>query len=355
MKNQPTLALKKKTLGGNNPPFIIAELGANHNGDMALARKLIDQAKAAGADCAKFQSWSKDSVFSKIVYQQNYFLNDDYRNRTDYTLEQIVDKYSIKPNELREMKKYCDDKGIVFASSPFSKPEVDLLVELDVDFIKIASMDCTNFPFLKYVAQTKKPIVLSTGFAKFSEIAAAVETIEAEGNTSLCILHCVSNYPPKDTNVNLNNMETLHEMFPQYPIGFSDHTLGTSIPLAAIAKGACLIEKHFTLDKEMPGWDHKISADQKELETICTEGRRINEALGSFRRKVTSDDLERMPAFRRSVVTAGPIKKGQVIRREDLDFKRPGSGIPPGQADWIVGSTAKHDLEADVLIKREDY
>ncbi len=350
------MKIGNREIGSGHAPFIIAEIGANHNGEMNLAKALIDKAVEAGADCVKFQSWSKQSIFSKIVYEQNYFLGDDYRNRTDFTLAQIVEKYALKPEQLVELKSYCDTKKVIFSSSPFSKPEVDLLADtLDVDFIKIASMDCTNFPFLEYVAKKKKPIILSTGFATMSELTKAVETIEAAGQREICILHCVSNYPPKDYNVNLNNIQTIQSLFPDHPVGFSDHSLGTCIPLAAIAKGAAVVEKHFTLDKNMFGWDHKISADFSELKTLVDDAKRVTAALGSHRRKLTSDDHERIPAFRRSIVTAKSVKKGEKITWEHLDFKRPGSGLAPEMAAWIVNSEAKRDIAADELLKREDF
>ena len=190
-------------------PYIIAELGANHNGDMDLARKLIDAAKEAGADCVKFQSWTKNSVFSKIKYKENYFLNDDYRGLDDYDLEQIVDAYAISENQLRDMNDYCDGLEIDCISTPFSKKETDFLVEeLDVPFIKIASMDLNNYPFLDYVARKKKPIVLSTGLSELYEIDKAIQTIESTGNNQLVILHCVALYPTPDKDVNLNNIDT---------------------------------------------------------------------------------------------------------------------------------------------------
>jgi len=236
-------------------PYIIAELGANHNGDMDLAKKLIMEAKKAGADCVKFQSWTKDSVFARQKYEQNYFLSDDYRDRGDTTLEKIVEEYSISEDELLKMKKFADQQGIDCTSTPFSKHEADFLVDvLDAPFIKVASMDLNNYPFLEYLAKKSKPIVLSTGLSELYEIDQAIRTIEEAGNIQISVLHCVSIYPPKDEQVNLNNIETLQKLYPNYPIGFSDHTLGIAIPLASVAKGACIIEKHFTLDKNMPGW-----------------------------------------------------------------------------------------------------
>lgn len=335
-------------------PYIIAEIGSNHNGDMELARKLILRAKDAGADCVKFQSWTKDTIFSKGVYEKNYFLNDDYRQRTDYSLEQIVEEFAITEEQLREMKEYADNIGIDFASTPFSLREVDFLVDkLKANFVKIASMDLNNYGFIEYIAKKNKPIVLSTGLSTLSEIDKAVRTIESTGNSNLVLLHCVSLYPPDDCQVNLNNMDTLRKIYP-YPVGFSDHTLGYSIPLAAVAKGACVIEKHFTLDKDMFGWDHKVSADFQEMKIITSESKRIQKALGTSR-IVVNENEERIAAFRRSIVAGQKIKKGTVITEDMLDFKRPAEGIEPEYVRFIVGKTAKRDIEYDELIKMEDF
>jgi sialic acid synthase SpsE len=334
-------------------PYIIAEIGSNHNGDMELAKKLIIEAKKAGADCVKFQSWSKDTIFARKKYEENYFLADDYRNRNDYTLEEIVEEYSISEEELLEMKKFADEVGIDCTSTPFSKREADFLVnKLDSPFIKVASMDLNNYPFLEYLAKKNKPIVLSTGLSELYEIDKAIKTIENAGNNKIIILHCVSIYPPKDSEVNLNNIKTLQKIYP-YPIGFSDHTLGTSIPLGAVALGACIIEKHFTLDKNLEGWDHKVSATPDELKDIVENSKRINDALGSYR--ISSvEDYERKREFRRSIVLTRDMKKGEVIQKEDLDYKRPGIGLEPGMSEFIIGMKVNKDLQKDHILTKED-
>ena len=344
---------KEKEVYNFGEPYIIAELGSNHNGDMELAKKLIDAAKESGADCVKFQSWSKDTIFSKIKYEENYFLSDDYRNRDDTTLEEIVEKYSISQRELYEMKKYCDEVGIDFACTPFSKKEVDFLVdELDVPFVKVASMDLNNYPFLEYIANKGKPIVLSTGLSELYEIDKAIRTIEDTGNRNIVILHCVSIYPPKDEEVNLNNIRTFQNIYP-YPVGFSDHTLGYEIPLASVAFGACLIEKHFTLDKNLPGWDHKVSATPDEMKIIVEGSKRIHKALGSYR-ITAEEDIERRTEFRRSIVLTRSLKKGERIRMEDVDFKRPARGLPPEMVKFVVGRRVNKDLDCDHILKLED-
>ena len=344
----------KTTVQNYSKPYIIAELGSNHNGDMQLAKKLIKEAKEAGADCVKFQSWTKDTIFAQVKYEDNYFISDDYRNRTDYTLEQIVKAYSISENELREMKKFCDSIDIDFSSTPFSKKEADFLIdELNAPFIKIASMDLNNLPFLDYLARKNKPILISTGLSELYEIDKAINTIESAGNFKIAILHCVSTYPPVDSDVNLNNIKTLMNTYPNYCIGFSDHTIGIEIPLAAVALGSCIIEKHFTLDKNMPGWDHKVSASKEELTQIVKGATRINEALGSFR-VTASESQEKISEFRRSIVLTRKMKRGEVITKNDIDYKRPGTGLNPALTSFIVGLSINKDLDYDHILTQGD-
>jgi len=345
---------KNKEVYNYSNPYIIAELGANHNGDMKLAKKLIIQAKEAGADCVKFQSWSKDSVFAKKKYKDNYFIADDYRDRTDYTLEEIVEAYSISEDELLDMKKFADEIGIDCTSTPFNKKEADFLVDkMDTPFIKVASMDLNNYPFLEYLAKKNKPIIISTGLSELYEIDKAVKTIEDAGNTQIVILHCVATYPPEDKDVNLNNIKTLMQTYPNYPIGFSDHTLGTAIPLASVALGVCLIEKHFTLDKNMEGWDHKVSATKEEMKEIVENSKRISESLGSFRISATESD-EKKREFRRSIVITRDMKEGNIISQSDIDYKRPGGGFDPDMTEFLVGRTVNKDLLNDHILTKED-
>ncbi|BCB96335.1 N-acetylneuraminate synthase [Dissulfurispira thermophila] len=345
---------EKKEVFNFCKPYIIAEIGANHNGDMDLAKKLIVAAKEAGSDCVKFQSWTKDSIFSRKKYEDNFFLNDDYRNRTDYTLEEIVDKYSLSEEKLLELKAFADKIGIDCISTPFSKKEADFLVDMmQAPFIKVASMDLNNYPFLEYLAKKGKPMVISTGLSEFYEIDKAIKTIEKAGNNQIVILHCVSTYPPRDEDVHLNNIKTLMNIYPEYPIGFSDHTIGIAIPLAAVALGACVIEKHFTLDKNMEGWDHKVSATPDELKAIVENANRIYKAMGSYRIVVT-ETPERIVEFRRSIVLRRDMKKGEIITYDDIDYKRPGNGLAPELTDFVVGHKVNKDLKYDHILKKED-
>lgn len=334
-------------------PYIIAEIGANHNGDIVLAKEMILKAKECGADCVKFQSWSKDSIFSRSVYRDNYFLRDDYRNRTDYTLEEIVDKYSIGQKEHIALKEYCDEIGIDFASTGFCRGEIDFLVdELQVPFIKVASMDVNNIPFLKYIASKNVPVIISTGLCELSDVVDAIKCLENNGCKQIVILHCVSIYPPKDEQVNLNNIEMYKKLF-DYPIGYSDHTLGAIAPIMSLTMGVCMLEKHFTLDKNMVGWDHKISADPVELKEIAEAAAVGYQMLGSYH-KVVSEDEERRNAFQRSIVAARDLKAGEVICESDIDYKRPGTGISPKYYELIIGRTLKTDIQYDELITWED-
>ncbi|MDK9762814.1 N-acetylneuraminate synthase family protein [Vibrio sp. D420a] len=345
---------QKKDVFNFCKPYIIAELGSNHNGDMELAKKLIIEAKEAGADCVKFQSWSKDTIFAKKKYEDNYFIADDYRDRTDFTLEEIVEEYSISEQELLDMKAFADAVGIDCSSTPFSQSEADFLVDkMETPFIKVASMDLNNYPFLEYLAKKGKPMVISTGLSEMYEIDKAVKCIEATGNKNIVILHCVSTYPPVDSDVNLNNIKTLMSTYPEYSVGFSDHTIGTEIPLASAAMGACLIEKHFTLDKNMEGWDHKVSANKTELSMIVNGVKRINDALGSYR--ISAPETEEKKAeFRRSIVLTRAMKAGEAIQTSDLDYKRPGTGLKPEMTDFVIGMTVKKDLPFDHILCKED-
>lgn len=344
----------KKNIFNYCKPYIIAELGSNHNGDMELARKLIVEAKEAGADCVKFQSWSKNSLFSQKKFDDNYFIADDYRNRTDYTLEEIVEAYSISEKELLEMKQFADELEIDCTSTPFSKKEADFLVDkMDSPFIKVASMDLNNYPFLKYLANKGKPMVISTGLSELYEIDKAIKTIERTGNTQIIILHCVATYPPADSDTNLNNIKTLIAAYPDYPVGFSDHSLGTVIPLAAVALGACVIEKHFTLDKNLEGWDHEVSAIKDEMQRIVTGSQIISKALGTFRITATESD-EKKREFRRSIVLTRSVKKGEILKENDLDCKRPGGNFDPEMATYLIGRTVRKDLGNDHILTNND-
>ena len=337
-------------IGPEKPPYIIAEIGSNHNGDMALCRRLIDAAAEAGAHAVKFQSWSETSLIAKEEYERNTVYTD--KKKHFGPLQEMVKAYQLTPEQHLEALSYCKTRGIAFCSSVFSREEADLLDRLDVPFYKFASMDIVHLELLKYVARKQRPLLIATGMATLGEIEQAVETVRGEGNDQIVLLHCISIYPPEYASIHLRNMVTLEQAF-DVPVGFSDHTLGVSIPLAAIALGACVIEKHFTLDKDMEGWDHAISADPPELRTIVEEGRNVFTALGSSVRTVSDAELEKRKKFRRSLVVRQALQKGHVLTQDDLDAKRPGTGISPDKMTYVLNRRLVSDLEEDQVLQWE--
>jgi N-acetylneuraminate synthase len=345
------LTIADRAVGPGEPLWVIAEIGANHNGDMDLARRIIDAAKEAGADAVKFQSWSKDSLVSRAEYAR-----DTRYARLDpsaLTLEQAVERYQFTPAQHRDVAGYCRQRGITFFSSCFSAAEVELLESLDVPAYKIASMDVNHLPLLDVVASTGKPVLLSTGMATLGEIETALTRLRRGGAGSIALLHCVSLYPCPPAEANLRNIPMLERAF-GVPIGFSDHTLGVAVPLAAVVFGACILEKHFTIDKALEGWDHAISADPTELATIVRGGRAVQEALGHSERIVGPAELEKRKAFRRRAVARRDLQKGSRMRAEDLEFKRPGTGIGPDQIDSVLGRTLLRDVGAEEELEWSD-
>ncbi|WP_421813322.1 N-acetylneuraminate synthase family protein [Flagellimonas sp.] len=338
----------RKKIKNYTEPYIIAEIGANHNGDMELAKEMIISAKEAGADCVKFQSWTPKSLIAKEEYERNQVYNDSKKKHFG-SLEEMVKKYALTNEQHKELNNFCDDNQITFASSPFSKAEARLLNDLDVPFFKIASMDINYLDFIQEVAAYQKPMIISTGMADLSEIQRAVDACLKVGNERIILLHCISIYPPKYQDIHLNNITMLQKAF-GLPVGFSDHTIGVSIPLASVALGSCLIEKHFTIDKYLPGWDHEISADPSEMKTICSESKNIVNSLGSFERTVSEAELEKRKKFRRSLVVNGDLKKGHRLTKDDLTAKRPGTKIAPDEMKYVVGRTLNQDIEEDGLI-----
>jgi len=343
---------KKKEVFNFCKPYIIAEIGANHNGDMELAKKMIDSAIECGCDAVKFQSWDTKSLVSEPEYDANTVYNDSVKKHFG-SLKEMVEKYYLRKEQHYELRDYCIKNGIDFNSTPFSTEEVDLLNDLGIEFYKVASMDINNLLLLKYMAKFDKPIVLSTGMASLGEIENAIKTIEDEGNRNIILLHCISIYPPEYKDINLKNMKMLQDTF-GYPVGFSDHTIGTSIPLASMAFGACIIEKHFTTDKNLPGWDHEISANPQEMKIIVEESDNIRCALGSLRRVVSKAEEEKKIKFRRSIVLARDMKQGELLKEEDFSFKRPGTGFSPDESKFLLGKKLSKDLKFDHILTNED-
>lgn len=336
-----------RSVGPGHRPYIIAEIGSNHNGDMGLCRRLIDAAAAAGADAVKFQSWSETS----LIAEEEYARNTEYSDKKKHfgSLREMVKAYQFTAQQHREAHAHCRKRRIAFCSTPFSTEEVDLLEKMDVPFFKIASMDIVHLPLLEYAARKQRPMIVSTGMATLAEIEQAVTAIRNTGNNQIILLHCISIYPPDYKSINLRNITTLLQAF-DVPVGFSDHSLGTAIPLAAISLGASVIEKHFTIDKDMAGWDHAISADPPELREIVEEGRNIFAALGSTVRIVSDAELEKRKKFRRSLVMRSHAKKGHIVVKGDLNAKRPGTGISPDELPYVLGRRLAADLGEDQVV-----
>jgi len=330
-------------IGENIKPYIIAEMNTSHFGSMETAKKMIEEAKKAGCDCVKFQSWSSDSLYSKSFYDENPIA------------KRIINKFALNDDEMTEVAKYCKEIGIDFSSTPYSNREVDFLInDCDAAFIKIASMELNNHPYLEYIGKTGTPIILSTGMGELEEIKKAVKTIENTGNKNICILHCISIYPCETSTINLKNISGLIKEFPDYLIGYSDHSLGTEMASAAIALGACVIEKHFTLDSSKIGMDNQMASEPDEMTQMVQNCKNVQIALGSPNRTVLFDELEQRKNMRRSVIASKDLKAGSKISIADLDVKRPGTGIPPEEMKTLVGKTLNRDIEANTLIKKSD-
>jgi N-acetylneuraminate synthase len=338
-----SLSIAGREIGSDKPPYVIAEIGANHNGDMQLCRRLVDAARECRIDAVKFQSWSKQSLISRAEYARNTRYSSD---QGAPSLEQAVERYQLTPAQHREIAAYCRDRGVVFFSSCFSRTEVDLLESLQAPAYKIASMDVNHLSLLAHVARTGKPVLLSTGMATLGEVERALAVLREYGAGSIALLHCVSVYPCPPELVNLRMLETWRRAF-GIAVGYSDHTLGTAVPLAAVALGACIIEKHFTLDHGLPGWDHAISADPDELRALIQGSRHIHAALGAAVRVVSPSETEKRKAFRRRMVAARSIARGERLTEADVEFKRPGTGIHPDELRYVLGRTVLRDIEAD--------
>ena len=324
-------------------PYIVAEVNSSHNGNVEVARQMIKAAKETGCDCVKFQSWSAESLYSKSYYDKNPIT------------KRIVTKFSLSQDQLREMAIYCKEQGIGFSSTPYSEPEVDFLAdECEVPFIKIASMEVNNFSFLTYIAKKGLPIVLSTGMAEIEEVKKAVKVIEDAGNKQICLLHCISIYPAEPTTINLNNIKMLRDLFPDYPIGFSDHTLGNEIACAAVAMGASLIEKHLTLDKAKMGMDNNMAIEPDEMKALVDNCHIVQKSLGSYDRVVREDEYAQRLKMRRSVIATQDLEVGTILDESMLGAKRPGDGIQLEEIPSLIGKRLMNAVKADCLISKED-
>ena len=331
-----------KSVGIGNRPYFVAEINSSHNGSVETAKKMIDAAYLSGCDCVKFQSFTPESLYSK-----SYYIDNPIARR-------FVTRFSFDNSKLRECAEYCKRKSISFTSTPYSEKEVDFLAELGVPFIKIASMEITNLPFLKYIAVKGLPIVLSTGMATVEEIAAAVKTIEQAGNKSIVLLHCVSIYPVAVKDANLLNITWLHQNY-TYPVGYSDHTIGFEAASAAVALGASLIEKHLTLDHTQIGMDNQMATEPDDMALVVQSCCKVYSARGSTTREISLDEWEQRKKMRRSLVYTRDMKKGAVLCAGDIDAKRPGTGIDPSKKYEIIGKRLINDVGCDILIREEDF
>ena len=333
-----------KIIGGVNKTYIIAEIGSNHNKNMETAKKLIDLASDAKVDAVKFQTYKAEKLYSKKAPK----FSKDKKNPFD-----LIKSVELPYEWHKELSDYTKKKKMHFLSSPFDFDAVDLLEKLGVLAYKIASFEITDIELLKYTASKNKPIILSTGMADFEEINDALKTIRAQGNDDIILLHCNSLYPTPVDIVNLKAIQTMKNKF-KIPIGFSDHTLGIHIPIAAVSIGAKVIEKHFTLDRRMKGPDHNFALEPNELKEMVRNIRDIDRAIGTGEKKVSREEFEMYEKGRRSIIALKKIPKGKKITKDMLIIKRPGYGIKPKYYEKIIGKTAKKDIEEDQWITWED-
>ena len=332
-----------------NRCFIIAEAGVNHNGDINIAKKLVDKAKEAGVDAIKFQTFRAENLVTKEAPKAEY----QKETTGDGSQFEMLKKLELSLEDHIILKKYCEEKGIMFISTPFDYESVDLLEKTDVSLYKVSSGDLTNLPLLSYIANKNKPIILSTGMANLGEVEEAVETISKAGNDRIILLHCTSNYPTAYEDVNLRAMLTMKEAF-KLPVGYSDHTIGIEIPIAAVALGAKVIEKHFTLDRNMKGPDHRASIEPDELKIMVRSIRNIEKAMGDGIKRCNKSEENIRKVARKSIVAGRDISKDEVITINNISFKRPEFGLKPKYVDLVVGKKARRNIKVNEFITFND-
>lgn len=340
------VSISNKLIGPRQPVFVIAEAGVNHNGDLKLARQLIDVAVAARADAVKFQSFQADRLVTPDAPKASYQVATT--GVVESQLE-MLRRLELSPEAHRELQNYCAERGIVFLSTPFDEEAADFLDQLNVPAFKISSGDLTNSPLLEHVAGKGKPVILSTGMSDLAELIEAVSVLNSAGCENPILLHCVSNYPAKAAEVNLRAMQTMRAAF-DVPVGFSDHTEGIDVALAAVALGACVIEKHFTLDRSMRGPDHRASLVAAELAQLVTSIRRIESALGDGRKAPADSEIEIARVARRSLVAVREIPAGATLEREMVAMRRPGTGLAPAMLPGLLGRRAARLITAGSLL-----
>lgn len=330
-----------------NKTFIIAEAGVNHNGSFELAKQLVDKAVWAGADCIKFQTFNSKNLVSKNAQKAEY-----QKKATDSSESQLdmLKKLELSKVEFIELREYCNQKGIMFLSTPFDLESIDFLASIGVKTWKVPSGEITNYPFLRAIGKRKESVIMSTGMCSLDEVRDAIEVLKTFGTSDITLLHCTTEYPAPYDSVNLKAMLTLQNEF-GFNVGYSDHTNGIEIPVAAVAMGATVIEKHFTLDKNMEGPDHKASLEPEELKQMVQSIRNVELALGDGIKKPSEAEKKNISIARKSIVAACDIKKGEVFTEKNLTAKRPCNGISPMKWEGVLGKIAKRNFSEDELIE----
>ncbi len=325
---------------------IIAEAGVNHNGDIELARKMVDAAHTAGADYIKFQTFVPEKLVSRYASKADYQKNNT--NNQESQLE-MLRALAFTQEDFIQLQRYCGQVGIGFLSTPFDLESIQFLNQLQMDFWKLPSGEITNLPYLEAIAHTHKKVVMSTGMCELGEIRDAIQILESNGAGEITLLHCNTEYPTPFCDVNLRAMKQMEEVF-RKPVGYSDHTIGIEVPIAAAALGAEVIEKHFTLDKQMKGPDHKASLELDELKQMVQAIRNIEISLGDGQKRRTHSEEKNCQAARKSIVAKREIRAGELFSEENLSIKRPGSGISPMHWHEMIGQKAQRDYKEDELI-----
>lgn len=334
-----------------NRTIIIAEAGVNHNGSIDLAKKLIDAAVEANVDYIKFQTFKAKKLASKTAQKAEY-QDRNTNSANNESQQEMLSKLELSTEDHNELIVYCQKKNIRFFSTAFDLDSVDFLASLKLGLWKIPSGEITNYPYIRRIAQTKEPVILSTGMSDMDDIKAAIQVLVKNGvnKEEITVLHCNTEYPTPMKDVNLKAMNHIAKEL-GVRIGYSDHTLGIEVPIAAVALGATIIEKHFTLDRDMKGPDHKASLEPNELKAMVKAIRNIEEALGIEDKKVSESEQKNIAIARKSIVAALPIKKGEILTEENITVKRPGTGISPMKWETVVGQKAIRDFEEDELIE----
>lgn len=333
----------------NTKVLIIAEAGVNHNGSLDLAKRLVDEAVIAGADVIKFQTFKAEKLVSKAAKQAEYQRHNIGNN--DDSQFSMLKKLELTDKQHEILVDYCRNKGIRFFSTAFDLDSIDYLHSLGLGLWKIPSGEITNYPYIKKIAQFREPVIMSTGMCELTDIEAAINLLLNNGlkKEQITILHCNTEYPTPMKDVNLMAMLEIHNKF-GVKVGYSDHTEGIEVPIAAVALGATIIEKHFTLDKQLEGPDHKASLDPQELCTMVKSIRNIEQALGDGHKKISESERKNIVAARKSIVAACHIQKGEILTEENVTVKRPGNGISPMRWEEVIGTRAMRNYEEDELI-----